>query len=788
MTSSQDHNGRDQVERQINNRQSRFEEREEQQRVLQNSRAEQERARQEKLAEEAEARRLAQLAQQEEQRRMLQKIEQERGRARQQRLAEEERAREARRAELQAEFQARAAEIAQQNAAKTIKTVTLGSMVTFLAGLEAQQIITGFESCTVKIKNLPLDAQLNEVSDIFTQQGIDPMRFQLVHMKPIQGKQIAEVIMDAETGSAIIAGLEDIEFRDERLTFEVGPCNGLAMGAPSRDSNVLTISWHQPSARYIAEFDDIPHAARRVQELNGRHLHGRRVKVEMNTPPPGRALPYFRPNSIKMFNLPLTVTDAEIIDFCGSTLIKRLPGPAYDSESGIRLLREALERLHPFTSFEISPAGSQDTASVRVKFRSWDEAEQVRHQLEGNRLSYLGNATPWLRLPSPMLYTVTIPEGQYQAQQALWTSLRETIKDQKACDLLVHRHGPVVHIRVAGSVKPAVGALKVRVEALAAGETVDGWHHSLARDAFARSILNDSGAFFRVDWRQMALKVYGESRAVERARAIITAELDALATTQRTLTLKKQSVGFFIRRGVPELQNAFGEDSVRLNPATRQITIRGGEDAWHTLDRLITESLAGPDILASRSSTQHTCPVCYDDVSSPVQLGCGHVYCLACIRHLLKSALEPNQQFPLVCMGDEARCDVSIAIPTIQDLLPPRSFDHMLELAFSAHVAKHPLEFKFCKTPDCNQLYRATGPDSPTVLSCPSCFATVCSSCHEDGHEGMNCEAYKLAKNPEEQERLNEQWILDQGGRIKRCPQCSAHIEKTEGCNHMQCR
>ncbi|KAI0069253.1 hypothetical protein BV25DRAFT_119859 [Artomyces pyxidatus] len=693
----------------------------------------------------------------------------------------------------EAEKEARLAELAKEEAAQTTQTVILGSIVTFGAGMDVRNIITGFESCTVRVKNLPLNARLDEVAALFTQQGIDAGRFQIVGMKKTpDGKQAADVVADGESGGALAAGLDDIEFRDERLSFEVGPYNspgGMGMTSTDRDVDVLTMSWHGPSSMYVAEYDDMEQAQRKVRELDGMYWRGRRLKVQINTLPPGRYVSNFRPNSIKIMNLLPSASDEDVMTYCGSSSVRRLRASDYDLDTALQTLRTWLNHISPVQDFTQSSTGDTTggVISVRARFTSHDEAQKVSDTLVNNRFHWLGNSNIWTRLPTPMQYTLIIPVEQYRAQRAQWQTLKGNIKDKAACSLSVHELHPV-RIRLSGSMKQAVGALKVRVENLAGGEKVEGWHSSFGVPGFPLwlSILQETGAFVRADWRKQVLKVYGEPRSVEQARAAVKAELDRLASLEWTVILKKSSVSFFLRHGVPALKETFGEDSVKFVASTRKITITGGEDVRHTFDRLVQESLSGHGTLPV-SAGQLTCPICYDDVSSPERLGCGHIYCTACIRHFLMSALD-SDQFPLVCMGDESRCGVPIAIPAMFKFLPRAAFDRLMEIAFVAHVAKHPQELRYCKTPDCTQIYRTTGAASPSVLQCPSCFSTVCSSCDEEGHEGVTCEMQKALKDPAEQDRLNDEWITQQGGRVKKCPQCNLLIEKTEGCNHMSCR
>jgi hypothetical protein len=135
-------------------------------------------------------------------------------------------------------------------------------------------------------------------------------------------------------------------------------------------------------------------------------------------------------------------------------------------------------------------------------------------------------------------------------------------------------------------------------------------------------------------------------------------------------------------------------------------------------------------------------------------------------------------------MGDEAACNTPISIPIIQRYLTTQRFNHLIDVVFSSYIQSNPQKFKYCTTPDCTQIYQCdTGKQ---FHKCPSCFSEICSSCNEEAHEGMTCEERRIQSNPAEQERLTEEWA--QSNNIKRCPSCNVLTEKTEGCNHMECR
>ncbi|KAF9495266.1 hypothetical protein BDN71DRAFT_884780 [Pleurotus eryngii] len=708
------------------------------------------------------------------------------------RLAEQEALRKA----SDAEYQTRMAEIARKEVARTTQFFILGSLVTFGAGLDVRHLVTGFECCTVQIKNLPADAREAEIANIFLDQGIDAGRFQIQESRVTPGGgRTATIVTDAESGMAMAAGLEGVEFREEKLVFEVGSYNlpgGMGTSAV-RDTDVLTISWRSPSVRFVAEFSDMEETRRHVQALNGKVLMGRRVKVTVNTPPPGRSVKGFNPNSIMINNLNPAVDEESIRQFTGTPSVRRMRQPVTQQrdQEVINVLRlrvadisDGLQSLDEVSSAQKTLDG---ISTVKARFESSDAAERVHHTLsDGTFARSMGikESVFWVHLPVPMQYTITVPNAQYAAQKHQWDALVESIKDKSACNLVIHeqRNMDVVRMRLLGKVKEAVGALKVRVENLAAGEKIEGWHPSLgySKSQFVRTVAQDTGGFLRADHRRKVLKAYGKPDVVDAIGTMVEAELQKLASRECTLNITRQSVGFFLRQGVPALREMFGAEHVRFNPASGMITVRG-EEARHTLRSFIDQAAEEAKIaVAASASTDQICPVCYDSATNPLVLGCAHVYCTPCMRHLLTSAEEADN-FPLTCVGEG--CAGPIPIPIVQRFLPPADFSHLLEAAFMSHVTRHPQNLKYCRTPDCTQIYRATEgrAGSSCTVQCPSCFSSVCAACHEDGHEGMSCEGARVSKD---RDGLSEAWIRQ----MKKCPTCQAPIEKAGGCNHMACR
>ncbi|KIY47629.1 hypothetical protein FISHEDRAFT_20521, partial [Fistulina hepatica ATCC 64428] len=379
--------------------------------------------------------------------------------------------------------------------------------------------------------------------------------------------------------------------------------------------------------------------------------------------------------------------------------------------------------------------------------------------------TWASNSKVYVDLPDPNSHSMDIPSRQYQVQKSLWDELQRSHLGPSTCSFDVVVHDARVILRISGTDRQAVGALKVRIERLASGDVVNFWHPDL-KQLFLDHVGEETGVRLVLDSRRKLVKFFtGKDAAspVDRARKMVQGELERLAGERFTVALKPTSVRFFAEIGISRLKDLFGEDKATLDlrSSPRTVTVTGGEDIRHTLSKLVQESFNRtnqPSTGTSKSSQGSPCPICFDDVSSPFELDCGHSYCAACLRHYLFS------------------CENSNSSETM--------FERLLQRSFTTYVEKNSNRFGYCQGPDCTQIYaRDTG---KAIISCPTCFRQTCASCDEEAHEGMTCEERRIASDPTEQERLNDIWARDNG--IKRCPRCHIWLEKTEGCNHIACR
>ncbi|KAF8289145.1 hypothetical protein DL93DRAFT_2123282 [Clavulina sp. PMI_390] len=431
---------------------------------------------------------------------------------------------------------------------------------------------------------------------------------------------------------------------------------------------------------------------------------------------------------------------------------------------------------------------------VLAKFKSRDAVNQVHSYLKQS--PPFGSVPCYLKLPPPLSYIMTIPWGQYSAQEAEWNKLIAT-KDESSCQLmrLPVSNKPIVRFKLSGSDTKAVGNFKVRVESLARGEVIPGWNFRLnlsweLEELIAR-VQSETNAFMQVDHRQHQIKVYGPPNAKIQARNLIEEELKRMSELEFFHNVPRHAMPTFLKRGLADLREQLGEKQpVHFDHASRRIRTSGGDDIRTTVIRIVDQCAKARTVMGSLGDS--ACPICFDEITAPVRLGCEHVYCSTCLQHFVSSAAD-STTFPLKCMGNDAQCNALISLPIVESFLPAQQVTRLLDAAFRAHVAQRPQELKFCRTADCEQIYRAAATSQNArvaqhpAVQCPACLNSVCPQCHEDGHPNMTCEEHRVHANPEEQERLLDQWAASQGGRVRRCPQCRVFMEKIDGCNHMTC-
>ncbi|KAF2397960.1 hypothetical protein EJ06DRAFT_558390 [Trichodelitschia bisporula] len=177
------------------------------------------------------------------------------------------------------------------------------------------------------------------------------------------------------------------------------------------------------------------------------------------------------------------------------------------------------------------------------------------------------------------------------------------------------------------------------------------------------------------------------------------------------------------------------------------------------------------------------CPVCTSPAEDVLHTLCGHVYCRDCFENLCSNGGGEADDYDVECVGDEGKCGTIFTLAEMKEHLPADKLTEVLEKSLAKYVSNRPRGLKYCPTPDCGFLHRASA--RIRISKCGGCTKDICTACFGpgDGHAGRTCAEWK-------DERGGGYVALQRAKKnlgIKDCPRCSTPIEKVDGCNNIQC-
>lgn len=717
-----------------------------------------------------------------------------------------------------------------QDALATLQQLVLGcALVTCSAGLKIQEIICGFESCRIRIKQLPRDAKTQDIVALFSRQGIESSQYFLKYVRPVyDNKHLeAEVITTVQTGDLMLDILNELSFRNETLRCEKLQAGEMDLCRRDIESINLLISCKAPTSVAVAIYRSMESVEKAIKEKHGTVFDGYTIKVENNPPPTGPALKNYNPMSVRVLGLPRDANLKEVRQHMQASSVRSFKTRVYDFDEFYDDLNTHLTYSSrvKMRSIELKPSDPQDPSrrQMEVKFDTWQNAKDAMDYLAEKKIKP-NYPRLYFRIPPRFRFFSSIPMSQYFAQERRWKALSEDVMKNDPefpteTELSIRFGTSRVFVNLSGNDCKAVGVLKVKVENLVKGDKLAEayWHNDFCTPTgreFLENLSKTTKTWLISDWRLKALKIYYDcEQSRDEALHLVKEEVERLSSLQWTVKLDSQMVKFFILTGLKIAKEELGEDVLSLDLYSKpqklivKATNAGGQFlTQQTVDRLVEMAVnQSPTTAPWRGSSSNTiCPICYDKPTLPIELGCGHNYCLSCFRHYLVSVPE-TKTFPLFCMGDEGNCKTPIPIPTLRKHLTQLQFDRLVEIAFFTYIEKNPNKIRYCPTPDCPQVYMcsSSGKDIATdkkrdkemelrgetihsqFQQCPSCLMSICTSCHDEAHAGITCAEMRLFKDPTEQERRNEVWAQENG--VKRCPRCSVWIMKAEGCDHMTC-
>ena len=686
---------------------------------------------------------------------------------------------------------------AEQAAAKTIDRVIFdNTKVVFGAGCEIKEVVTALESCRVLISNLPARTTKEALEDFLTRAGFNREAFYILILRMSVDRETQEasvIFNDARCAKTVVEVLDKKEYFDEVLKFELAPVvtPGQMDDWTYNRSSYLEITFNAPSKQVQAIYPTVQDAIEKTKALNGGKCCGRIVRVTVARPPKLHETWTYIRNSIIISNVAPDTLDSDIHHFAEPFSMKTFGHRRFRVDIALQRLEDHMRAVGGLKSgdFDVVRDYRKGVIFVQGRFDAWEQADKVWQSLQETELEFLARDHARIFLAFPHQYSLHVPLHHYDAQKEIYDSLELQYGRDRAAHIVATRYRTVCLIQVVGIDKKAVGALKLRVEKIAQGEVVGVWDRFFLDwqgEAFFGRLLRQFEVYVRPDRTRQVLRVYGSEAAVGHARREIKEQMRTLAALDYQMKIEDYCVGFFVHKGMRILGDMLGEDNVWLHTTSKPyfVSVRGGHDAEHALQRLVSEALKRP-LRPPVLDWSQTCPLCFEEPTQPFPLACRHIYCTGCLKHMLISATD-GKSIPICCIGDEGRCKTPIPLPVIERFISPVRLTQMLENSFRVHLEKHPNEYRFCQTPDCTQIYRVSTEDS-AVIQCPACLIETCSHCHKSPHRGLTCEESALIGSKGGQELLLERWAKGHSN-VKKCPDCGVFIEKIDGCNHIHCR
>lgn len=593
---------------------------------------------------------------------------------------------------------------------------------------------------------------------------------------------VAEVKLEDPTFARAVTRKFDSRGEDNiKSNISIKPLAGTAAAgtlANRLQLNTVTCTWYKPSRIAWLMYRSHANAEEAKHALQSRKILQRTPTYSME--PGGGRLAI----TLAVGNLDISTQKRDIYAVLPSSLHPErinFGDPTYQlSDTKASEKVEALLRrkggLESF-QWQILPGNSKIKATATFTDRD-DAAEAVR-SLNNNPVGGLGK----LLVAHVVSVKYNVPNAIMAAISGDINQLREKNWQNGYVHLKTYPSAekPVTAIRVFGENIKHVAEAKGEIERMLAGHVVMDGDSSLwdpyFMNAMSLGYLNDLSRHHQLyvyrDARKCRLLIYGGSSAsrldVER---VLGAKVKALRQITHIIVLNADLLKSAMQGGMRRLKEKFGTAvtlNVSANPKT--ISLVGSVEEFQEAKELLQED-------NGETKDGDDCVVCWTEATEPLHTTCGHIYCKECFANQAAS----SDDIPVRCYGNEGKCLQVFSIGRLKTMLSHTAFEELLQSSFDTYIRTHPKDFHHCPTPDCPQVYRITVASKSFL--CSTCLTSICTACNMIAHDGMTCEEFKDLKSGGD--KAFQKWKEEND--VRDCPNCKSPIEKSHGCNHMECQ
>ncbi|KAK3299623.1 uncharacterized protein B0H64DRAFT_337702 [Chaetomium fimeti] len=577
------------------------------------------------------------------------------------------------------------------------------------------------------------------------------------------------------------------------------------------DRRRLHCSWHRPTRAVWLNFRS-ENMARKVYDKFNAGTYKILDRTVKANPPKGKtnarnpsAWTVMARNppawTVMLTDVPGTTTEGDIYQAIPEFNCPRsvaMTKPTYDLgvDLAAMAVKAMLSRFGPLEWWEVSNNNKGKRIKAQARFFEEAHARDAASALNNKLLPFSATTK---------LTTQLMTTAKFKVSTRIYLALSERIglqtliwEGQCLHFVAYPPHNGYRVLKLEGEDSAKLAQAKKTLDHIVGGEvaTKDGkdlWNASFGRNGEGyqslKQVEQDYGVVIVRDRRKSQLRLYGPEASNRRATKALELLLRNVVSDSHVIELDSDGFRWACKGGFKALASHLGGNKATFDIAStpKRILIEGSKADLTAAMAIVAAKQTGPITPTPDTDTDTACSVCWNEADEPVRTSCNHVYCADCFLNLCQAPSSGTTAFRISCFGDLGRCEKTLPLAELQDLLSSATFEAVLEASFASHVRRHPANFRYCPTPDCDQVYRASTPSGASAaaaatFTCTKCLAATCTACHS-AHPGISCAEHKdiVSGGYEALERIKKELG------VKDCPGCKTAIEKTYGCNHMTC-
>ncbi|PNP82850.1 hypothetical protein FNYG_04081 [Fusarium nygamai] len=615
-----------------------------------------------------------------------------------------------------------------------------GAWVEFGDGAAVTNVTLLSDFSAIQMRHLPPRSSARSVKELLADVGISVSISDINFIKLVKNRNGMAIVnvKDPDFAKSACWKLRtyirapDLEVTQIPVPLPDGSSFGLV------DSRNVRCSWHRPTRNATLSFRNPTEAFESYHKLKKQQLKIAGLPVAAKMPAAADATEKDGPWQMELEALVVTILPEDIINIfpsSGTPYEVQMGDPSYETDSDIdsTIIKSLLYDVGALEQWEVFGSPTARRVKAQARFIEESEALDAVAQLNETWLSFN---------PSGKLYLQHVHLVKFRVSTRVYGVVEESIESlRKDWERQFINFSSI----------PETGYRVLKLE-------------SQDREPFTQA-------------KEALEKIINGTTMTLNGKNLWSPDFKADRGAYRRLQEIEQGLGVVIIRDIKSSKfRVFGPED-KIVPACE------------ALDQLLQEleprsTGHNTEQSQAKKATEGDCAVCFCEADQALATSCGHVYCTICFVNMCQVEASTIGDFSIKCIGDQGRCKKAVPLHEIQNLLLSEIFESVLEASFASFMRRHQDQLRYCATPACTQVYRIAQPETsvPPIFTCAKCMTATCTSCHVS-HPRKTCAEYKGNESGGMAELLKAKEELG----FKDCPKCNTHIQKDEGCNHINC-